>query len=264
MADLGAYNVRQHGGPLRWDNLVRVRLSGPDAFDWIQGQITNDLRKLSADEPLKACLTKPTGQLLETLTVYQTDQGYEVVSGGQVIVERFAEFVIMEVIELEELPAPRYLTLGPGLGLAWPIGKVPAHWALEPDENSLSKEQLSVVSLEQRVAIPAWDANAKTLPPELGAAFEQSHIAYDKGCYVGQEVLQRIHSRGHVNREWKVFSSEGSLQRGAVILAHGREVGNVTRSAKSPDHGWLVGATLRSEAEGELSANETVLKEFVL
>ena len=44
--------------------------------------------------------------------------------------------------------------------------------------------------------VPRWgaDMGPRTLPPELGPAFEASHISYRKGCYTGQEVLMRMHS----------------------------------------------------------------------
>lgn len=255
MADSGVYKIEDGTQPMRWDNLVHVRFSGPDALEWLQGQVTNDLRQLQPGSPVNACLVKPTGQLLETLTIAQTAEGYEVVSQGKVILERFAEFVIMEEIDLHDLPPVRFLTRTVEPRVPWiKLGDDWLGWTDEPiPGQTLSASELSVLTLENRIAVPLWDAGEKTLPPELGPAFEQLHVAYDKGCYVGQEVLQRIHSRGHVNREWTVLSSAIAAPAGTPVELAGTQVGVVTRSGLSADHGWLVGAMLRTEREGPLS-----------
>ncbi|MFX6234584.1 tRNA-modifying protein YgfZ, partial [Acinetobacter baumannii] len=67
--------------------------------------------------------------------------------------------------------------------------------------------------LELRAGNPrlGGDTTQKTLPPELGPAFESRTVSYTKGCYMGQEVLMRIHSRGHTNRTWVCLTSAEPL-----------------------------------------------------
>ncbi len=61
-------------------------------------------------------------------------------------------------------------------------------------------------------------------------------VNFDKGCYLGQEVIERIHSRGHVNKKLvgMVLEGEGPAQRGDRIQAETKEVGRVTSSVLSP------------------------------
>jgi folate-binding protein YgfZ len=89
----------------------------------------------------------------------------------------------------------------------------------------------------------------KTLPPEMGPAFEARNISYSKGCYTGQEVLMRIHSRGHTNKTWMALVSDEPIPIGAS-LAHGKrdDAGVVTSSGESPQFGYIAGAMLRNEA----------------
>jgi tRNA-modifying protein YgfZ len=96
------------------------------------------------------------------------------------------------------------------------------------------------------------DVTAKTLPAELGSAFEARHISYSKGCYMGQEVLMRMHSRGHTNKTWVGLMAEHPLEIGAVI-SHARraEAGVVTSIAFSPDYGHIGAAIVRNEASGD-------------
>ena len=70
------------------------------------------------------------------------------------------------------------------------------------EDSRLSWEQLRISH-----GIPAWGAELSedTLPPEAG--LDQTHVDYHKGCYIGQEVLSRIKSVGHVNRRLVVLSA---------------------------------------------------------
>lgn len=111
--------------------------------------------------------------------------------------------------------------------------------------------------LEAGIPVFGLDVTAKTMPPELGLAFEARHVSYNKGCYMGQEVLMRIHSRGHTNRSWVGLVAEQPLESEATI-SHSRrpDAGVVTSAAFSPDYGYIAGAMLRSEAVAE---GETVV-----
>ena len=102
---------------------------------------------------------------------------------------------------------------------------------------------------------PRWgaDMGPRTLPPELGPAFEASHVSLAKGCYTGQEVLMRMHTRGHTNRTWVGLVSEKPLAVGASVLHEGQEVGRVSSASSYPvEVGYVAAGTLRngSTAEG--------------
>lgn len=96
------------------------------------------------------------------------------------------------------------------------------------------------------------DITADNLPQETGLVPE--YVSFTKGCYTGQEVLARIHYRGHVNRHlWgvQVMGSEtGDLLRaGDELTADGKVVGTVTSAALSPVHGLIGMGYLRREIE---------------
>jgi folate-binding protein YgfZ len=78
--------------------------------------------------------------------------------------------------------------------------------------------------------VPAWgrELTEGMLPPEAG--LEGTDIAYDKGCYIGQEVISRIKSAGKVNRSLvRLMIPEGvSLEVGEVIDAEGKVLGEIT------------------------------------
>lgn len=97
--------------------------------------------------------------------------------------------------------------------------------------------------------LPAWgvEMNDETIAQEavldaLGA------ISFSKGCYTGQEVVARIHFRGHVNRLLRRLTSSASLPVGALVYDEsGTEVGDVRSSAVSATRGALAIAMVRRE-----------------
>lgn len=100
------------------------------------------------------------------------------------------------------------------------------------------------------------DMTEKTLVPEMGPKFIAKNVSYKKGCYVGQEVIMRMYSRGHANWQWVGLLSEEPLEPGATVSHRSRsEAGRVTSSAFSPDFGHIAAAILRHEISLD---NETV------
>ena len=65
--------------------------------------------------------------------------------------------------------------------------------------------------------VPRWgqELDENTLPPEAG--LEPTHIDYHKGCYIGQEVISRLKSVGHVNRQLTGFIAEGGTPLAAGL-----------------------------------------------
>jgi len=100
---------------------------------------------------------------------------------------------------------------------------------------------LSAQRLAQGIPWFGYDFSEKQIPHE--AALEQSHISYTKGCYTGQEIVERVRSRGQVNRR-RVglrFKGEAVPSSGEVLTSGGKEAGQVTRAAFSPALSSVIG-----------------------
>lgn len=100
---------------------------------------------------------------------------------------------------------------------------------------------LSALRLEQGVPWFGYDFGEQHIPHEAG--LETTHINYTKGCYTGQEIVERVRSRGHVNRVRVAlkFSGNEPPAAGTLLLASGKEAGHVTRAAFSPALGCAIG-----------------------
>ena len=111
---------------------------------------------------------------------------------------------------------------------AWEIARIEAgrpEWGLDMDESTIAQE-----------------ANLE----ELGA------ISYTKGCYTGQEVVARVHFRGHVNRTLRGVRASGTTPPAylaALFDGSGKAVGEVHSTASSPRLGGIALAMVRREVE---------------
>jgi folate-binding protein YgfZ len=85
------------------------------------------------------------------------------------------------------------------------------------------------------------DFDDSVIPQEAG--LETTHISFSKGCYTGQEIVERVRSRGHVNRRLVglEFDTRTAPAHGATLAADGKEVGQVTSSAFSPALARVIG-----------------------
>jgi len=90
---------------------------------------------------------------------------------------------------------------------------------------------LSAQRLAQGVPWFGYDFGEKQIPHEAG--LQDSHISYTKGCYTGQEIVERVRSRGQITRQRVnlIFDKPNAPDAGEPLAADGKEVGHVTRAA---------------------------------
>lgn len=127
-----------------------------------------------------------------------------------------------------------------GAELVFGRGDLPQAWEMLRSELIAAEglpvgyQALSALRLEQGIPWFGYDFGEKQIPHEAG--LENSHISYSKGCYTGQEIVERVRSRGQVNRVRVLlrFSGAEVPATGTSLLADGKEVGHITRAAYSP------------------------------
>jgi folate-binding protein YgfZ len=105
----------------------------------------------------------------------------------------------------------------------------------------LGMKTLNALRLEAGIPWFPFDFNDAMIPHE--AVLENSHISFSKGCYTGQEIVERVRSRGQVNRKRVSlkFSASEAPAPGTKLRAGGADVGYVTSSALSPGTNSAIG-----------------------
>lgn len=205
----------------------QYRLVGADATDWLQGQITQDISELSGQPGRWFALCTPTGHIQCAGVVWAESAGLGVavdVGAREVLEERVRTHVILEDVQLEavgpaEMDASFAVATAPGTGL---------------DGEALFRRGFPIAGK---------DYDGKVLCSELGEAFLDRAVSYTKGCYPGQEIIQRIKTRGHTNRTWRALEALGPVSAGDAVTMQGVQVGVVSWV---PAEG-LASAILRNE-----------------
>ncbi len=110
-------------------------------------------------------------------------------------------------------------------------------------------EALNILRLEEGIAWYGVDFDENQIPHQ--AALESTHISYTKGCYTGQEIVERVRSRGQIQRRRVMlrFSGDAIPRAGEPLFAPSAEnpvegsaeIGFVTRAARSPKFGAVIG-----------------------
>lgn len=132
-----------------------------------------------------------------------------------------------------------------GLLLCGAPDHAPALFAacVEAGAQPLGTQALDELRIEAGVPWVGVDMDETTLVMETGRT---AAISFTKGCYLGQEVVERISARGHVNRQLAGVIIEGDAVPAAQarLLADGHEVGYVTSAARSQGWGRVVGLAM--------------------
>jgi folate-binding protein YgfZ len=212
-------------GPWIPEPRALLRLTGEDRVRFLNGQVTQDLKKLQPGQAVRAAIITSKGRLEADTRIAATSEALLLetdTSLRESIRIRLEKFIVADDVAIEDLSESFYLAHFSGLNQ--PPGGCPAEsfsfqcarfrepgadlWI--PTSSNWATASSSAKDWEPlRIArgLPLWniDVGPDTLPPEAG--FESDAISSTKGCYIGQEVISRIRSVGHVNRHLCVLAS---------------------------------------------------------
>src|SRR5689334_10614339 len=127
------------------------------------------------------------------------------------------------------VPGAEFLAERERLAELWQVLSDAARWH---EGGPMGYTALSGLRLSQGIPWFGYDFGEKQIPHEAG--LQDSHISYTKGCYTGQEIVERVRSRGQVNRQRVRLTLSGDLvpEANTTLTVDGKEVGYVTRAAR--------------------------------
>lgn len=214
-----------------------VRVAGPDAEDYLNRMVSNDVAALGPAESCEALLLTAKARLIAPLVVLRRSADdflllTEPDLGERVRAELLrSRFAAKAEIELEEHTA--HVVFG-GEGISTAAYGEPAAEILDGAlEANVSADELELLRI--RAGTPAWgkELDDRVLPAEAG--LEERAISFTKGCYPGQEPIARLHYRGHANRGLRVLELEVGHVPGydAELRLEDKAVGRVTSAVPS-------------------------------
>jgi tRNA-modifying protein YgfZ len=236
--------MRGHSQPVPLDFLGVLRVKGADSIPFLQGQLSNDVRLVGSERALLAGYHNPQGRAIALLRLLHLagDDLLAILPRELVapVAQRLGKFILRSKVKLADesgdwsigglieqaawddaLPRTVNGVARRDGALAVRIATEPARWLLvTPASGSVDSADPAAVeraALWERLAIAAGE-------PEVYAATSEAFvaqmlnldalgaIAFDKGCYTGQEIIARAHYRGRVKRRMQRFLTEERAQ----------------------------------------------------
>ncbi len=236
-----------------------VAVWGKEAVQFLDGLISNDMKTLEDGAQMLAAFPNAQGRLLAVVRVlrqgerflFETEGAtrekvfnnlFRFTFAGDFFVEDLSDqYRYFEVFQSEPPAVAGGLTFGSKspIGVFTPLAKaeqfvqaMTANGALE-----ISDDLYETLRIENGIPRYGIDMDETTIVPELGL---DGLISYHKGCYIGQEIIARIHFRGHVAKRLTGLVSEpgavatGLLPGAELTIEDGKNAGRVTSVTYSP------------------------------
>jgi tRNA-modifying protein YgfZ len=219
-----------------------IGVSGPDAADYLQRMVSNDVEALAPGEQCDALLLTPKARIIAPLRVLRR-------GGEDFLVLTEPELGDRVAAELTRMRFAAKCRIEPEEHEAWLVLGGDEIVDERPAGDEVDDEEAERARIE--AAIPRWgtELDESILPAEAG--LDETHISFSKGCYPGQEPIARLHYRGHVNRRLRVLEV-ASAGPGDEVEHEGKSVGRVTSAVPGLALGY-VRTAVPEEAELEIA-----------
>jgi len=244
---------------------AKLRITGTDRFRFLNGQLTNDLRKATETKAMEACVLNGKGKIDGHIFVSAHDESFLMdaeLNLGEKLRARLERYIIADDVQIEDvtdqfslfhvLPkqAPtaeygRIVSVRRFAESGWDV------WSDSADHDVvwqrlgsafavLDSGAAEVMRIEQGLPRSGFELTEEIIPIE--ANLEERTIDYQKGCYIGQEVISRIKMSGQTNKRLcgMISLDRIPLQSGMKLAApskDGKEVGWITSATHSKRFG---------------------------
>jgi folate-binding protein YgfZ len=245
---LGVVDLRARG---------RFVLRGADRVRFLQGMLTNEVEKLAAGQSVRAAMLTPKGRVIADMLVRKEEDSFWVTTDALLrdkLREAFDRHIIMDDVTLDDVTdktgeigvygaqahgVPGLAVLQAPLGLHL-VGDTPACerallTLVAGGAVGLDDAAVERLRIERGVSRYGAEISEEVLPLEAGL---DDAISHTKGCYVGQEPVARVTTRGHVNKKIVGLVCSAAVKPGDVVSSADRsEAGVVTSATQSPTLG---------------------------
>jgi tRNA-modifying protein YgfZ len=280
--------IREAAGALQRPDRYAIEVAGPEAGEYLQGQLTNDVEPLAAGEGCYAALLDRKGHMQADMRVLRLDDafaiGTEAVAAPAVlrhlgmykigrdveVIDRSSELAVISVLGPASLELALGAPLGPEhahrrhdldgistLAIATDLGVdlVVSHDEVDRVLQKLASAGAEPVSEDAAEIVrvesgrPRFGREMTTATIPQEAGINERAVSFTKGCYIGQETVARLHYRGKPNRQLRGLRLSAPAEAGDPIRLGERELGTIGTAVLSPRHGAIALAIVRREAE---------------
>jgi folate-binding protein YgfZ len=240
---------------------IKLRVIGGDRFRFLNGQLTNDIRKASETKAIEACVLNAKGKMDAHLFAHPEGDSFLLDADSALqpsLQGRLERYIIADDVTIENVSgrlsifhvigsAPSKLSVAVRIIELDRFGQ-PGHdaWSDSADHDQaaaeLAKEfefcdekRADVFRIEE--GIPRWGRELTNEIIPVEANLERRCIDYEKGCYIGQEVISRMKMSGQRNKQLcgLISLDQSALDSRMKLMAQGKEVGWITSATRSGD-----------------------------
>lgn len=210
-------------------SLAAFRAKGADVRKFLQGQLTCDIYELSPDKPLKGAHCNREGRVLALYDILEDQDSVVLMTQRALLLEAISvlkHYAMFSKITWEDLSDTHdiYLNAMGQLSIA-PIGTV----AMDNNEDQYYYQKI----LHKDVFLTQATVG-KFLPQELGLS--GAALSFTKGCYLGQEIIARLHYLGKLKRSLQVIKSTQVLKPLDELSVQQEVVGEIVASVKYKEY----------------------------
>jgi tRNA-modifying protein YgfZ len=282
----------------RLPHLGLLRFTGPDAQSFLQGQISNDARRLSESRSLLAAHSSPQGRVLALMHLLPHSSGVAAILPRELIaptMEALRRFVLRAKVKIEDggealtvaglhgaqglpsagidAPSDTSYIEKDGIGIAAVNGDRSRYWVIGAAgslaEHGLAGDASRVETIEHHWRL----ADIRAGLPQIYLATREAFVAqmlnldlldgisFSKGCYTGQEIIARTQHLGRIKRRlYRLRLPLGDWRIGAPLHLSDGRTGRIVEAIHVGD-GFEALAVLNLQASG--SATDTVSSSVV-
>ncbi|WP_424926852.1 YgfZ/GcvT domain-containing protein [Amaricoccus tamworthensis] len=214
-------------------------VSGEDTRDFLQGLVSNDVRRLETEPAVYAALLSPQGKYLFDFFLVASPEGVLVdvaTDRAQALAQRLSMYRLRAKVAVGLAERQVVVGLGdvPGGAFADPRD-AGLGWRAVVEDAGVFMEGMDTldpdVLLARRVELCVPESGAELKPDEsyiLEQGFERLHgVDFRKGCYVGQEVTARMKHKTELRKGLARVEVEGDVAPGTPIEVDGKPVGTL-------------------------------------
>ena len=269
-------------GALRLDDLCALLFEGPDVVRFLQGYLTCDVEKLSDDRWQAAAVCNLQGRVIAFgwARSRAADQIIWLVHGSLVEIVQAAmrPYLAFSKTTLKIFPTDHVLIgiIGPDLPPRIRISDTSTHTpgagiellesmdaveALAANTDRIDRDNWMTALVELRIVWLTQPASGRFLPQMLGIT-ELGAVDFDKGCYLGQEVVARAQHLGKVKRTLTPLYWSGDrppATGGEIRNTAGREIGTLIQTTTDPHGTRVCLAVLQDQAKPPFLQQDTGL-----
>ncbi|MGH8928479.1 MAG: YgfZ/GcvT domain-containing protein [Acidimicrobiia bacterium] len=214
-----------------------VVVEGADAKGFLNDLLSQELDRISPTLAIRSFLLSPQGRLRALLWVFGTEDRIGLIADagvGDRVADDLSHYKIRVKATINR-PVPVTTVVGslPEGAVAAPLGEVERGFVEgEVDSHEMTRREWDALRVEAGEPVMDLDIDEKTIPQETGLVGES--VSFEKGCYLGQELVARLDSRGgRVNRHLHRVELQGPVVVPAEVMVGGEAVGTLTTLAFS-------------------------------